>query len=148
MDRSCRREPDLECSFPSITATCRGGLFAPRLQSGDRIAYLTVKRRYLQDQIAGWRLVAVLRVRERLPNHNVAADWYRSRALRLPSNCLVDGNPPMPLDQTNGHPPKEVHQRVSTAMHPEKAVRLWDAGYRSRVNRWPVLSYVRLNISS
>ena len=43
IDGSCRREPDLESPFPSITATCRAGKFAPRLVVGDRVAYLTVK---------------------------------------------------------------------------------------------------------
>ena len=61
IDGSCRREPDFESAFPSITAMCRAGNFAPRLQIGDRIAYLTVKGKYLGHHEPGWRLVAVLR---------------------------------------------------------------------------------------
>lgn len=61
IDGSCRREPNFESPFPSITATCRGGNFAPRLRERDRIAYLTVRGRYLVDTESGWRLVAVLR---------------------------------------------------------------------------------------
>ena len=56
----------------------------------------------------------------------------------LPSNYMVDGNPPMPLHLTNGRPPAEVQERVSRVADPEKAIRLWDAGYRSSVARWPV----------
>jgi hypothetical protein len=54
IDGSCRREPDFESRFPSITATCRGGNFAPRLQIGDRIAYLKIKGKYPGDFECGW----------------------------------------------------------------------------------------------
>jgi hypothetical protein len=53
IDGSCRREPDFESPFPSITATCRGGNFAPRLREGDRVAYLTVRGRYHGDRESG-----------------------------------------------------------------------------------------------
>ena len=35
VDASCRREPDFESSFPSISALCRGRQFAPRLHADD-----------------------------------------------------------------------------------------------------------------
>src|SRR5262245_28127631 len=73
IDGSCRREPDFESPFPSITATCRSGKFAPRLQVADRVAYLTVKGKYFNDRQPGWRLVAVLRVIERFETHTAAA---------------------------------------------------------------------------
>lgn len=44
LDGSCRREPDLESAFPSISALCRGRNFAPRLRVGDLAAYLAAKR--------------------------------------------------------------------------------------------------------
>lgn len=138
IDGSCRREPDFESPYPSITATCRGTLFAPRLGVGDRVAYLTVKGRYDNERIAGWRLVAVLRVLHRLPTHEAAAEWYRGRGFPLPSNCIVNDNPPLELARTNGRPPADVQRRVATAVDPERAIRLWDAGYRSRVTRSPV----------
>jgi hypothetical protein len=138
IDGSCRREPDFESSFPSITATCRGGNFAPRLQGGDRIAYLTVKGQYLDDAEPGWRLVAVLRVVQRFASHDEAAAWYRREARSLPSNCLVEANPPKAFELSNGDPPKEVRERMAGESDPVRAVRLWDATYRQRVAKWPV----------
>src|SRR6266446_771339 len=87
IDGSCRREPDFESRFPSITAACRGRNFAPRLQIGDRIAYLTVRGKYLSDHESGWRLVAVLKVIQRFPSHVTAASWYAGNKQALPSNC-------------------------------------------------------------
>jgi hypothetical protein len=123
IDGSCRREPDFESTFPSITATCRGENFAPRLQVGDRVAYLTVRGRYLRDNENGWRLVAVLRIVHRFTSHAEAATWYEQHGKPLPSNCFVEKNPPKPLELTNGDPPKEVKQRGES--DPVRVVRLW-----------------------
>jgi len=133
IDGSCRREPDFESAFPSITATCRGANFAPRLHVGDRVAYLTVRGKYPGDTMPGWRLVAVLRVVERFESHEAAAEWYQTRGLALPSNCMVPGNPPKPFHLTNGNPPDEVKSRVAVEAHPEAAVRLWDKIYEGRI---------------
>ena len=138
IDGSCRREPDFESPFPSITATCRAGGFAPRLRPGDTVAYLTVKGTYGGDTQPGWRMVAVLHVVERFETHDLAAEWYRSKGFALPSNCIVAGNPPEPLEVTNGNPPPEIKRRFSVTSRPKLAVRLWDRGYRQRVARWPV----------
>jgi hypothetical protein len=40
VDASCRRETDLECEPPSISALCRGELFAPHLKEGDEVVYI------------------------------------------------------------------------------------------------------------
>ena len=117
---------------------CRAGAFAPRLQPGDTVVYLTVKGAYGADPCPGWRLVAVLNVVERFETHGLAAAWYRSKSLALPSNCMVEGHPPQPLELTNGHPPAEIRARFPIASEPERAIRLWDAGYRQRVAEWPV----------
>jgi len=138
IDGSCRREPDFESPFPSISATCRAGNFAPRLGVGDRVAYLTVKGKYQQDSKAGWRFVAVLRVLERLSSHDEAASWYRHNGLALPSNCIVEGNEPKALEFTNGNPPAAVRDRVSATTDPVGAIKLWDSIYRRRVRKWPV----------
>jgi hypothetical protein len=143
IDGSCRREPDFESRFPSITATCRGRNFAPRLRVGDRIAYLTVKGKYLGDPESGWRLVAVLRVIQRFPSHDEGALWYARQSEPLPSNCLVDGNPPKPFEFTNGDPPAEVKKRMAAKRDSVQAIRLWDATYRQRVARWPVFLATR-----
>jgi len=138
IDGSCRREPDFESPFPSITATCRAGNFAPRLRVNDRIVYLTVRGQYVDDAVSGWRLVAVLRVVQRFESHAEAAEWYKRQGLSLPSNCLVHGNPAMPFELTNGNPPKSVKEKVAVEDDPVKAIRLWDASYRQRIVRCPV----------
>lgn len=113
-------------------------MFAPRLREGDRLAYLTVKGQYLDDAEPGWHLVAVLRVVQRFESHDEAAAWYRAHTKPLPSNCLVDGNPPQPLERTNRDPPREVRERMVGENDPVRLIRLWDATYRQRVVRWPV----------
>lgn len=144
IDGSCRREPDFESRFPSITATCRGGNFAPRLQVGDRVAYLTVRGRYLGDSESGWRLVAVLRVVHRFASHAEAAVWYEERSQPLPNNCFVEGNLPKPLELTNGNPPKEVRERGEH--DPVRIIRLWDATYRKRIAGWPVFLVTQVEL--
>jgi hypothetical protein len=138
IDGSCRREPDFESRFPSITATCRAGKFAPRLRVGDRIAYLTVKGKYLGALEFGWHLVAVLRVIQRFESHNDAALWYGRQNQPLPSNCIVHGNPPRSLKFTNGDPPKEIKGQIAERSDFNRVVRLWDMTYRQRVAKWPV----------
>lgn len=56
VDGSCRREPDFENDRPSITALCRGSMFAPRLQKDHRIAYVTKRGNYGNVQESHWRL--------------------------------------------------------------------------------------------
>jgi hypothetical protein len=138
VDGSCRREPDFESRFPSITAICRGGNFAPRLRDGDRIAYLTIKGKYLGARESGWHLVAVLRVIHRFDSHNDAAAWYRQENQLLPNNCFVDGNPPNPYEFTDGDLPKKVKSRIKGNNDFNLAVRLWDWTYHKRVAKWPV----------
>jgi hypothetical protein len=99
---------------------------------------MTVKARYHGERIATRRLAAVLRVIERLESHAAAEVWYRARGIALPSNCIVPGNPPRPLSETNGMPPASVRARISGEADPDRAVRLWNATYRARVRRWPV----------
>jgi hypothetical protein len=97
--------------------------------------YITVKGRYLDDTVAGWRLVAVLRVLERFESHESAADWYDAHELPLPNNCLVPGNPPKPFELTHRHPSRSVRERG--AEDPRRTVRVWDAAYQRRIAAWP-----------
>jgi len=117
VDGSCRREPDFESSYPSITALCRFRLFAPRLHTGDISVYLTKKGQYPGHADSHWRFVAMLEVLHRFSTHRAAADWYLAKNLPLPRNCIVSGNPPLPLDHT-------VHKR--------RDLLEWDAAYRTR----------------
>jgi hypothetical protein len=123
IDASCRREPDFESDCPSITALCRMSRFAPRLQEMDTIVYITRKSSYFNTSARHWRLVAILRVKKTLSSHSNAADWYRTRHLPVPSNCMVFGNPPVPLDKTD-----QFHDDLHR----------WDAIYRDRARRYGV----------
>ncbi len=78
VDGSCRREPDFECEFPSISALCRGELFAPHLREGDEVVYITTKDFYGKD-FRHWRIVARLKVLKRLKSHPDAAAWYHGK---------------------------------------------------------------------
>ncbi len=113
VDDSCRREPDLEAVFPSISGLCRGTWFAPRLSVSDVVVYLTVKGSYPGHPAAHWRLTAILKVVKKFESHGDAAAWYRARALELPRNCMVPENPLLPMDQT-ANP------------HKYPSVRFWD----------------------
>ncbi|EYF08174.1 hypothetical protein [Chondromyces apiculatus] len=113
VDGSCRREPDLQSDFPSISALCRRGKFAPRLKEGDRVAYLTVKRAWDDSSSRHWRLVAWLEVHEAFEDHRKAAAWYKKNDLVLPRNCMAPDNPPLPLDHTINTVPKNERSPVS-----------------------------------
>lgn len=117
VDGSCRREPDFEHRYPSITSLCRGLRFARRLHLDDYVVYLTVQGTYPPKRDVHWRLVAVLRVREILSDHALAAAWYARQGLRLPYNCIVPGNRPLPLVMTD---------RSWSSVHD------WDVRYRKR----------------
>ncbi len=132
IDGSCRREPDLEHDWPSISGLCRGGNFAPRLQVGDHVAFVTIKGRYDRGAPPCWKLVAVLRVAQRFVTHKEAAAWYSDKGLRLPSNCMVPGNDPVPLERTLG---PSGHQGCSG---PE-IIKEWDGIYQQRAKEWPVM---------
>lgn len=101
IDASCRREPDLESAFPSITALCREGYFAPRLEVGDVVAYMTGNFVFPPNAPRSRRLVAVLRIKHSWSTHQEAAAWYREQGLPLPGNCIVRGSEPLPLDYTD-----------------------------------------------
>jgi hypothetical protein len=137
VDGSCRREPDLEATLPSITALCRGGLFAPRLAVGDRVAYITKKGPY-GIGARHWRLTALLQVVERFETHNADAAWYRQRGLAVPRNCIVHGNSPVPLECTDGEVPSDLRARLNI-LRPDQIVRLWDARYAKRAKEHGVV---------
>lgn len=101
VDYSIRRQPDLEHDYPSISCICRENNFAPRLRQGDVVSYITTKGKY-GTSAGHHRLTAVLKVLLTTSSYKQAAAWYRDRGLTLPSNCLVDGNPPKPVGQSCG----------------------------------------------
>ena len=136
IDGSCRREPDLQATAPSISALCRAGKFAPRLDEGDYVAYITVQSRYGAQ--LGWALVALVRVIKRFESHEAAAEWYRGRGYTLPSNCIVPGNLAQPYHLTNRRFSCEVREGIDSEADPERTVEVWDAIYAGRARDWGV----------
>lgn len=100
IDSSCRREPDFQNEHPSISALCRASKFAPTLQKGDIIIYITKKNKYTPYTQKHNRLVAILQVEEIYSSHQLAQQAYNKLGLPTPSNCIVANNPPYELDQT------------------------------------------------
>lgn len=134
VDGSCRREPDLQSEFPSISALCRAGQLAPRLNVGDTVAYVTKLGRY-GEGIHHWRLTALLEVSERFDSHGEAAAWYRERGLSIPANCVVPSNPPLPLRLTDAFLTPEL-RRATLGRSPRDVVRVWDKAYQRRAAQW------------
>ena len=149
IDASCRREPDLQHAFPSITALCRQGTFAPHLYLNDIIVYITKKGRWLMQE-KHHRLVAILQVIERKASHAEAAVWYREQRLPLPSNCMMPGNPPYQFLETGGIYTTQKENKTflayPTTMQEfvgEHEVNLWDAEYLAKSQTWPVFIITR-----
>ena len=136
-DGSCRREPDFESRYPSISALCRAGKFAPRLRKGDRVIYMTVKGEYRGRR--GWALVAALEVICVRPSHAAAAAWYSARKLRLPYNCMVKGNPSLPVEKTTGLPASGagMQQAWNQNGRPPDSLAAWNAHYQARATAYP-----------
>lgn len=135
VDGSCRREPDLEIEFPAISALCRAGHFAPRLLVGDEVVYITTKDHY-GESYRHWRLVARLRVLKRFKSHPEASAWYLAKLGELPRNCMVPGNPPLPLTKTA----RGVSACAPACGGASASLEDWDAGYQYRAVRFPVVN--------
>ena len=111
LDHSCRGEPDFSSRYPSITSLCRKALFAPKLEVGDRIVYMSIRKpcgqyNNIKERDYGHpksnSLVAVLEVIDVLSSHQKGKNWYNNKKLAVPTNCMAS---PLPLahDQTGGH---------------------------------------------
>lgn len=147
IDASCRREPDFENEFPSISALCRKGKFAPKLKEKDVVVYITVQSDYRTEEIKinHNRLVAILQVAKVFKTHETAAEWYLRNNLSLPSNCMIEGNPPKSFDQTAAATffkgkkdiqkfldrPEEFQKKFG-----KKYIETWDADYKERAHSW------------
>ena len=143
IDCSCRREPDFVNPFPSITALCRGRGCAPRLNERDRIVYMTVKGNYDNFNERHNRLVAILEIYKRFESHEKAASWYKEQGIALPSNCLVEGNPPLSVDKTIGLKSplmKRILKRSSEHQNKQLDAHIaaWDKEYWDKCKKYPV----------
>ena len=127
-DASCRREPDFEHDYHSISSTCRGDKLVNRLQTGDVVVYITKKGRYPGMSAPCWRLTAALEVIQVCDNHRQGAVWYRQRGLRLPYNCIY--RRPLPEAQT-----ARIYRRNAWPYclnYPSTV-----AHYAARIAQWP-----------
>ena len=150
VDASCRREPDLENQYPSITAICRKNKFAPHLNKGDIVIYITNKGKYLNDEKKNYRLVAILIVIDKCSSHQDAAGWYKEKNIPLPSNCFVQDNPPFPFAMTGGlfknrnkdlqyfeNAYLKITDEVVKDKYEKIALRSWDFYYKNIVKDYP-----------
>lgn len=95
-DSSSRREPNLEGDFGCISSLCRAGLLVPKLNIGDTVVYMTKRGNYVEGIVeAYWHLASILEVIEICKNHKEAAEWFVKQRLPIPSNCIIEGNPPL-----------------------------------------------------
>lgn len=139
IDGSCRREPDLQNQFPSITSLCRQEIFAPKLFPNDIIIYMTVKGKWNED-FDHHRLVAILLVTEKKESHLDASYWYKQRNLPIPSNCLVEDIPPISFEETAGNYKKTNDIKKYMEYKPFKLkligsrkVEKWDKEYKDKL---------------
>ncbi|WP_373398373.1 hypothetical protein V8V91_01010 [Algoriphagus halophilus] len=95
VDGSCRREPDFENPFPSISALCRQNSFAPKLFPNDIVIYISLNSN--GNSQSKYRLVSILKVYKRFETHYNAYRWYRENNFVIPNNCMIEGNPPFLL---------------------------------------------------
>lgn len=145
IDASCRREPDFENQFPSITALCRQDKFAPHLKRGDIVVYITTQGNYHNNftKEKHNRLVAILQVIEKKKSHQDAFEWYRAKGIDIPSNCMVANNNPEIFEKTASlfckkkemkdyfNKPDEVRKKIA-----ERIVSLWDKEYKKKAEFW------------
>jgi len=142
IDASCRREPDFENEYPSITALCRQGTFAPKLFPNDIIVYITVKGKWLTNY-DHFRLIAILVVIDKKQTHYSAAAWYRNYNINLPSNCMVEDNPPYQFHETAGNYDKitEIrkflnHNEDKQKLIGNRRVEIWNNDYLEKSIKW------------
>lgn len=147
IDASCRREPDFENPFPSISALCRKGKFAPKLKEKDVVVYITVQGKYPIKEIKEThnRLVAIVQVDKIFETHKSAANWYLQNNLPLPSNCMIEENLPKAFDQTAAtsylKTKKDIQRFLSKTEEQQKLfgqriIRSWDEDYKERAREW------------
>jgi hypothetical protein len=142
IDASCRREPDLENKNPSITALCRQELFAPHLIPNDIVVYITVKGRWFKN-FDHYRLISILEVIDKKETHNQGKSWYTSRGLTIPSNCMVDDNPPHSFQETGGNyeKRKDIQRFLQYSLEKQKLigdkkVEKWNEEYLIKSKKW------------
>ena len=148
IDSSCRREPDLELSNPSISGLCRKNKFAPQLKIDDIIIYLTLPAKYKAAQKYlnqdTYNLTAILKVIHVFPNHLSASKWYENNYQPIPSNCMIEGNYPVDFNRTGSNYDSQKKMKDYFSLSPlektkeaRKQLIIWDQEYNSRAHQYP-----------
>lgn len=142
IDASCRREPDFENPLPSITALCRQDKFAPQLYPNDIVIYITVKGKW-NTNYDHQRIIAILEVIARRDNHFQAKSFYSNKGFAIPSNCMVEDNPPYGFFETAGNYEKKTDIKNFLSYSPEKQkivgerkVTIWNKEYLEKSKKW------------
>lgn len=142
LDASCRREPDFENPYPSISALCRQGSFAPHLKINDIVVYMTVGGKFLPFK-KGYHLVSILQVREVYNSHEIAKREYLNNNLPIPSNCMVSNNTPNDFLTTGGNFTSKLREKqfLSKSYEMQKKigkrmVKAWDTEYLNKSKKW------------
>lgn len=143
IDSSCKREPDLENPFPSISALCRQGKFAPHLAIGDIIVYMTIQGNYSPFTEKHHRIVAILQVEDVYNTHQQGQVEYSKLEIQTPSNCMIDGNVPFDFDKTAGNftTKKELkrfleHDKKTQDVIGQRKLKHWDNQYLQKSKEW------------
>lgn len=139
-DGSCRREPDFENKYPSITALCRGDKFAPNLKEGNIIVYMTVGGKF-NEYKKGHHLVAILIVEKIFTNHEAAKEAYSSMDTDIPSNCMFETKP-IEFKRTSGNFKTNKEYKSYNLLSDEQKIKreenrinYWDKEYKKRENK-------------
>lgn len=143
IDGSCRREPDFENKFPSITTLCRQDKFAPNLYPNDIVVYITVKGKWFRN-FDHYRLISILVVKDKKDSHSQAASWYRTNNNNLiPSNCMIPDNPPFDFDKTMGNfsTVREIKRYMGHSIEKQdkigkRRIELWNDEYLTKSRKW------------
>lgn len=143
VDGSCRREPDFENPFPSISALCRQNSFAPKLFPNDIVIYISLNSN--GNSQSKYRLVSILKVYKRFETHYNAYRWYRENNFVIPNNCMIEGNPPIPFEKTISKFDsfKEINRFKNYTAEKQKKigeriVAKWNEEYQTKSEKWPV----------
>ena len=147
IDASCRREPDFENKYPSITSLCRKNKLAPQLRENDIVVYLSKPGKYKSSEKflrrGRYYLVSILEVKKVCKNHQEAKEWYGSKRIDLPSNCMIKENLPEEFHRTGGNfnNQKEIKNFLlldKDAQHKEGKTRIrrWNYHYQKRANEY------------
>ncbi len=111
------------------------------------MVYMTRQGKYPDAPVKEnhWRLTAILKVYQRFNTHQEAAIWYHEHQGKLPSNCVVPGNSPAPLAQSEDRfhltpPPVPIPPRYAKYRLPvlDNDLGAWDKFYEERAAKWGV----------